>query len=120
MTQTEQLNKLARLKKTMAKYQAQADKFEDTRELLAKFGPKHDYWHLGSRITFLEKELGLAQRKAHKMKKVLISSVVTRWIEVPEGVDSEEYLYEVDGLFDGIDLNEYDATDFEVIEEETV
>ena len=58
MTQAEKLNKLARLKKTMAKYQAQAEKFEDTRELLAKFGRQHGYWHLGIKITSLEKELG--------------------------------------------------------------
>ena len=58
MTHAEKLDNLARLKKTMAKYEAQAEKFKDTRELLAKFGKQHGYWHLGSKITFLEKELG--------------------------------------------------------------
>lgn len=52
------------------------------------------------------------------MRRVLISTVVSKWIEVPEDVDAEEYLYEVDGLFDGIDLDQYEATDFEVVEEE--
>jgi len=53
------------------------------------------------------------------MKQVLISSVVSRWVEVPDDVDVEDYLFtEVDGLYDGIDLNRYEATDFEVIEKE--
>ena len=61
MTQAEKLNNLAGLKKTMAKYEAQAEKFEDTRELLAKFGKQHGYWHLGSKIIFLQKELGIEE-----------------------------------------------------------
>jgi hypothetical protein len=54
------------------------------------------------------------------MKRVLISSVVSRWIEVPDDADNSDILYETDGLFDGIDLDLYDATDFEIIEEEAV
>lgn len=49
------------------------------------------------------------------MKRVLISTVVSRWIEVPK--DAED-LYEIDGLFDGIDLDMYEATDFEIVEEQ--
>ena len=51
------------------------------------------------------------------MKKVLISTVVSRWIEVPENTDAEDFLFEADGLFDGIDLDRFEATDFEIIEE---
>lgn len=51
------------------------------------------------------------------MKQILISTVVSRWIEVPNDTDSEEYLFEADGLFDGIDLDRFEATDFEIIEE---
>jgi len=52
------------------------------------------------------------------MKRILISTVVSRWIEVPEDQDADDYLFEVDGLFDGIDLDRFEATDFEIIEEE--
>ena len=48
------------------------------------------------------------------MKRVLISTVVSRWIEVPDHADD---LGEIDGLFEGIDLDLYDATDFEIVEE---
>jgi hypothetical protein len=51
------------------------------------------------------------------MKRVLISTVVSRWIDVPEDQDSEDYLFEVDGLFEGIDLDRFEATDFEIVEE---
>ena len=50
------------------------------------------------------------------MKRVLISTVVSRWIQVP--VDTDD-LGEIDGLFEGIDLDLYDATDFEIVEEAT-
>jgi hypothetical protein len=50
------------------------------------------------------------------MKQVMISAVVSRWIEVPEGADADEYLSEIDGLFDGIDMDRFEATDFEVVE----
>ena len=53
------------------------------------------------------------------MKRVLISTVVSRWIEVPDDQDPDDYLFEVDGLYDGIDLDRFEATDFEIIEEET-
>jgi hypothetical protein len=53
------------------------------------------------------------------MKRVLISTVVSRWIEVPDDADSDTILYETDGLFDGIDLDLYDASDFEIVEEES-
>ena len=52
------------------------------------------------------------------MKRVLISTVVSRWIEVPDDADEDTILFETDGLYDGIDLDMYDATDFEIIEEE--
>jgi hypothetical protein len=54
------------------------------------------------------------------MKRVLISTVVSRWIEVPDDADNDTILYETDGLFDGIDLDLLDASDFEIVEEETV
>ena len=53
------------------------------------------------------------------MKRVLISTVVSRWIEVPDDTDTDTILFETDGLFDGIDLDRFEATDFEIIEEET-
>lgn len=49
-------------------------------------------------------------------KQVLISTVVSKWIEVPNDVDPEDYLFEIDGLYDGIDLDTFDATDFEVVD----
>lgn len=52
------------------------------------------------------------------MKRVLISSVVSRWIEVSNDTDLDEVLYETEGLFDGIDLDKFDATDFEIVDEE--
>lgn len=53
------------------------------------------------------------------MKRVLISTVVTKWIEVPTDIDPMDYLYEVDGLFDGIDFNLWhDCSDFEIVDEE--
>jgi hypothetical protein len=52
------------------------------------------------------------------MKRVLISTVVSRWIEVPNDADEETILFETDGLYDGIDLDMYNATDFEIIEVE--
>jgi hypothetical protein len=51
------------------------------------------------------------------MKRVLISTVVSRWIEVPDHADEFTILCETDGLFEGIDLDLYDATDFEIVEE---
>lgn len=54
------------------------------------------------------------------MKRVLISTVVSRWIEVPDDADESAILYETDGLYDGIDLSIYDATDFEIVDEESV
>ena len=51
------------------------------------------------------------------MKRILISTVVSRWVEVPEDQDSEDYLYEQDGLFEGIDLDRFEATDFEIVDE---
>ena len=53
------------------------------------------------------------------MKRVLISTVVSRWIEVADDADEFTILCETDGLYEGIDLDLYDATDFEIIEEET-
>lgn len=53
------------------------------------------------------------------MKRILISTVVSKWIEVADDADEEMILYETDGLFDGINLDQYEATDFEIIEEET-
>lgn len=53
------------------------------------------------------------------MKRVLISTVVSKWIEVADDADESTILYETDGLFDGIDLDQYEATDFEIVEEET-
>jgi len=59
MTQAEKLNTLARLDKQMKKYLTQAEKFEDTRELLVKFGKEHGYWHLPIKITALKRDLGV-------------------------------------------------------------
>lgn len=52
------------------------------------------------------------------MKRILISTVVSRWIEVADDADEDTILFETDGLYDGIDLAIYEATDFEIIEEE--
>ena len=52
------------------------------------------------------------------MKRVLVSTIVSRWIEVPDDADEFEILCETDGLYDGIDLDMYDASDFEIVEEE--
>ena len=54
------------------------------------------------------------------MKRVLISTVVSRWIEVADNADDYNILFETDGLYDGIDLDMYDASDFEIVEEEAV
>jgi hypothetical protein len=48
-------------------------------------------------------------------KLVMISSVVSKWVAVPDGMDADDYLNNSDDLFDGIDLDIYDATDFEVV-----
>jgi hypothetical protein len=53
------------------------------------------------------------------MKRVLISTVVSRWIEVPDDADDFTILCETDGLYDGIDLDLLDASEFEIVEEET-
>lgn len=52
------------------------------------------------------------------MKQVLISTVVSRWIEVPDHADEHEILYETDGIFLGIDGDIWDLSEPEIIEEE--
>ena len=52
------------------------------------------------------------------MKQVLISTVVSRWIEVPDHADEHEILYETDGIFQGIDGDMWDLSEPEIIEEE--
>ena len=51
------------------------------------------------------------------MKRALISTIVSRWIELPDDADDDS-LNDIDGLFDGIDLDMYDAADFEIVDEE--
>ena len=54
--------------------------------------------------------------------RILVSSVVSKWItvEVPQGEELDDsILYDQDDLFNGIDLDEWDATDLEIVDKET-
>lgn len=52
------------------------------------------------------------------MKRVLISTYVSRWIEVPDDAEEFTILYETDGIFEGIDGHLWDLSEPEIIEEE--
>jgi hypothetical protein len=54
------------------------------------------------------------------MKQVLISTIVSRWIEVPDDADDHDILYETDGIFQGIDGDLWDIKDCEIVDEETI
>ena len=52
------------------------------------------------------------------MKRVLISTVVSRWIEVPDDADECDILYTTEGIFEGIDGNLWDLSEPEIVDEE--
>lgn len=53
-------------------------------------------------------------------KRVLISVVVNRWVEVPDNADEHTVFYETDGIFKGIDGDLWDLYSPEIIDEEEV
>jgi hypothetical protein len=54
------------------------------------------------------------------MKRVLISTVVSRWIEVPDDAEEHTILYETDGIFQGMDGDIWDIDSVEIVDEESV
>lgn len=53
------------------------------------------------------------------MKRVMISAIVSRWIEVADDADEHTILYETDGIFAGMDGDIWDIDSVEIVDEET-
>ena len=51
-------------------------------------------------------------------KRVLISVIVSKWIEVPDDAGDHEIFYETDGIFEGIDGEMWDLAEPEIVDEE--
>jgi hypothetical protein len=51
-------------------------------------------------------------------KRILVSVVVNRWIEVPNDADEHSVFYETDGIFEGIDGDLWDIHSPEIVDEE--